>query len=112
MFGSGIRWLLAVLATVRLTWAVVYEDGPGEVLLKLRTWAGAYDYADERGPDGQPVPRSALGRALQCPYCVSLALALPMALLALVEGKATDALLAWLGLAGAAMLAIRWRPWR
>lgn len=55
--------LLIGLATYRLARLLVYEDGPGDVVLRLRAWAGCYDY----GEDGRPV--SSLGRALTCVHC-------------------------------------------
>jgi hypothetical protein len=106
-----VRWFCAVLATLRLTWALMYEDGPGSVLFCLRNCLGTYDYDEQPGPDG-PEPKTAVGRFFHCPYCVSLALAPIAALLALFPSLAGDLLLAWMGVAGAAMLAVRWRPWR
>jgi len=106
-----VRWLAAVLATLRLTWSVMFDDGPRDVLFCLRKCLGAYDYGDQPGPNG-PEPKSAWGRFFHCPYCVSLAIASVPALLALFVSPAGDLVLAWLGIAGAAMLAVRWRPWR
>lgn len=106
------RWLAAVLATLRITWSAMYDDGPCDVLFRLRERLGAYDYGDIPGPEGRPEPKTATGRFFHCPYCVSVAVALPFALLALYPTAGGDALLAWLGIAGAAILAVRWRPWR
>ena len=107
-----VRWLAAVLATLRMTWSLMYDDGPRSLLFCLRPCLGAYDYGDQPGPDGRPEPRTATGRFFHCPYCVSLAIAPLTALLALFPSPAGDLLLAVLGVAGAAMLAVRWRPWR
>ena len=107
-----VRWFCAVLATLRLTWSVMFEDGPGALLYCLRNCLGAYDYGEQLGPDGRPEPRSASGRFFHCPYCVSLAIAPIAVLLALFPSLVGDLLLAWVGIAGASMLAVRWRPWR
>jgi len=107
-----VRWILAALASIRLTWALMFDDGPGAVLLKVRDWMGAYDYGAEIGPDGRPQAITTLGRFLNCPYCVSLAVALLAVPLALWPSILGDVLLTWLGIAGGAMLLIRWRPWR
>ena len=107
-----VRWLCAVLATLRLTWSLMFDDGPHDLLFCLRQCLGAYDYGDQPGPDGRAEPKTAWGRFFHCPYCVSLAIAPVPALLALFVSPAGDLLLAWLGIAGAAMLAVRWRPWR
>ena len=107
-----VRWFCAVLATLRLTWSLMYEDGPGGLLFCLRNCLGAYDYGDQSGPDGRPEPRSASGRFFHCPYCVSLAIAPIAVLLALFPSLVGDLLLAWMGIAGASMLVVRWRPWR
>jgi hypothetical protein len=103
---DGMRWVLAALAAFRLTWSAVNDDGPGETLYRLRLWAGCFD----RDAAGQPA--RPLGRFLECAYCVGMVLALPPALLALYPSAAGDLLLAWLGIAGAVALFIRWRPWR
>jgi len=102
---DGLRWVLAALAAFRLTWSVVNDDGPADVLFKLRVWAGCFD-RDENGECS-----TALGRFLECAYCVSVALAVIPAALALWPSWIGDVVLGWLGLAGAVALAIRWRPW-
>ena len=56
---------LAVLATWRLSHLVAREDGPFDIVLRLRARAG----------DGM------LGRLMDCPYCLSLWIAAPAALL-------------------------------
>jgi len=64
--GIGAVWRLALLVT--------HDDGPGDWLLIVRTWLGAYDY----GADGRP--RSQVGRVVSCIHCASVWLALPVAL--------------------------------
>ena len=106
------RWIAVILATIRITWALMSSEGPSGLLCWLRTRMGAYDYSDELGPDGRPQAITALGRFINCPYCVSLAVALLTVPLALWPSILGDILLTWLGIAGGAMLLIRWRPWR
>jgi len=86
----AMRWLLVVLATWRLCHLLAAEDGPGDVVLHLRRWAG----------------ESWVGRAMDCVYCLSLWVAAPLALI--VAQDATDWLLCWLGTSGAACLLERW----
>ena len=57
--------VLAVLATWRLSHLVAREDGPFDVVLRLRARAG----------------EGMLGRLMDCPYCLSLWFAAPAALL-------------------------------
>lgn len=102
---DGVRWILAALATFRLTWSAVSDDGPFCLLWRFRTWAGCYD----RRPNGEA--RTALGRFLNCPYCVGGMLALAPALLALNPSPWGDLLLGWAGLAGAVAVLVRWRRW-
>jgi hypothetical protein len=102
---DGIRWTLAALAAFRLTWSAVNDDGPGMALWRFRVWAGCYD----RGPQGEIC--TALGRFLNCPYCVGGVLSLLPTVLALWPTTWGDVLLAWGGLAGAVALLIRWRRW-
>jgi hypothetical protein len=54
---------LFAVATWRVTHLLVGEDGPGDVVLRLRRSAGS----------------STLGRAMDCFYCASLWVALPFA---------------------------------
>jgi hypothetical protein len=78
--------VLAALAVWRATHLLHAEAGPGQVLMRLRTKAGD-------GPFGQ---------ALGCFHCLSLWLALPVALL-LAPGWLEGALM-WLALSAAAIL--------
>jgi Protein of unknown function (DUF1360) len=77
---------LCVLACWRLTHLLAHEDGPGNWVLRLRTRLG----------------NSALGRAMDCFYCLSLWVAMPLALVTALD------LLSWaltsLALSGAACL--------
>ncbi len=87
--GIGAVWRLALLAT--------HDDGPGDWLLMVRQWLGAYDY----GQDGRP--RSQLGRVVSCIHCASVWLALPVALL-LWWGEWSTAVLGLFALSGWAIV--------
>jgi hypothetical protein len=63
MDGAWYELLLAVLAVWRVTHLLHAEDGPWDLTVRLRGWAG----------DGF------LGRMLDCFYCASLWVALPAA---------------------------------
>lgn len=88
---------LAILAVYRLTAAIVREDGPLNVFLKLR---GAVD----------PDQKTWLGKGLNCVFCVSFWLALVAAIgLSLLNYADVWAWpLTWLGIAGGAALLFRW----
>jgi hypothetical protein len=82
----------ATLATWRLTHLVVAEDGPWDVVVRLRRLAG----------DGPA------GRLMDCFYCASLWLALPF-----VPWVARDwagCAVAWLAISGGALLLQRALP--
>jgi|HubBroStandDraft_1064217.scaffolds.fasta_scaffold1141733_2 hypothetical protein len=79
-------FVLCALATWRLTHLVVEEDGPFDLIVRLRAWLGD----------------SHSGRAMDCFYCSSLWLAAPMALL--VSSDVQDWAVSWLALSGAACL--------
>jgi hypothetical protein len=81
-----LRLTLAVLATWRLATLLAHDDGPWDVVLRLRRALG----------DG------AFGRLLDCFRCVSLWVAAPLAFT--VGRGLLEWLLAWLALSGAACL--------
>ena len=61
-----ITVLVVGLATYRIARMLVLEDGPGDVFLRVRAWAGCYDY----GQDGRA--QTNLGRALNCMHCTGV----------------------------------------
>lgn len=82
-------WLtlvLTILATWRLSHLVASEDGPFDLIARARKRAG----------DG------VLGRLMDCPYCLSLWFAAPMALWA--RGAGAEAAVWWLAISGGACL--------
>jgi uncharacterized protein DUF1360 len=80
------RFLVGALATWRVTHLLVEEDGPADVVVRLR----------ERAGDGW------IGQALDCFYCLSIWTAAPVA--AAVSRRPRERLLTWLALSGAACL--------
>jgi len=80
------RIILGALAVWRITHLLNAEDGPGDLLAKLRSLAG----------------NGFFGRMLDCFYCLSLWVAAPLAWI-LGDGW-VDRLLLWPGLSGAAIL--------
>ena len=90
MDAPWFRLALAALATWRLATLLARDDGPWDVVARLRAALG----------DGM------LGRMLDCFRCVSLWVAAPLALA--VGRDALECLLAWPALSGAACLIERW----
>lgn len=84
--GFATRFLVGALATWRVTHLLVEEDGPADVVVRLRRRAG----------DGW------VGQALDCFYCLSIWTAAPVA--AAVARRPRETPLAWLALSGAACL--------
>jgi len=83
------RFVVAVLATWRVAHLVAREDGPFDVIVRLRTRAND----------------SIIGRLMDCPHCVGLWVAMPFACwLIATPGQFV---VAWLGIAGGASLAER-----
>jgi hypothetical protein len=86
----SFQFVVAVLATWRVAHLVAREDGPFDVIVRTRSRAG----------DG------GIGRLMDCPHCLGLWIAMPMAAgLARTPGQWV---LLWLGIAGGASLAQRW----
>lgn len=62
------NWLdlfIAALATWRISYMLVNEDGPRDVFISLRQRLGAYDL------DHNGIALTSLGRGIKCIYCVS-----------------------------------------
>jgi hypothetical protein len=78
------RLAIAVLATWRLARLIAAEDGPFDVIVRIREKAGG----------------GLAGRLMDCPYCLSLWFAAPAALLVAPIGWAWG--LAWLAVSGGA----------
>jgi hypothetical protein len=80
------RFALAVLATWRMTHLLANEDGPADLIVRLRSRLGA----------------GFAGRMTDCFHCLSLWVAAPAALF--VSRKPLDWLFTWLASSGAACL--------
>lgn len=81
-----VRFVVGALATWRVTHLLVAEDGPADMVVRLRRRAGD----------------SWVGDALDCFYCLSVWTAMPVA--AAVARNRREAPLTWLALSGAACL--------
>jgi uncharacterized protein DUF1360 len=91
-WGPLPRLVLAVLAAWRLTHLLAREDGPFDLIVRLRARLGA----------------GFLGSLLDCFYCLSLWVAAPMAVF--VSRRPVEWALAWLAVSGAACLLERVGP--
>jgi uncharacterized protein DUF1360 len=80
------RLTLSVLATWRVSHLIAHEDGPFDAIVRLRARAG----------------NGMLGRLMDCPYCLSLWLAAPLALL--LARTPGGWCVAWLAISGGASL--------
>jgi hypothetical protein len=86
--------LVSVLAVWRLTHLFAFEDGPFDLIVKLRRRLG----------DG------VAGQSMDCPYCLSLWLALPFA--ALLSTKVIRGAIVWLAISGAVCILMQLGPSR
>lgn len=81
-----MRFALAVLATWRVTHLLASEDGPADIVFRLRRWLG----------------QSVLGSLMDCFNCLSLWVAAPAAFFVLTDPVGW--VVAWQALSGAACL--------
>lgn len=84
--GSWLRFVVAVLATWRVTHLLANEDGPADVIVRFRELLG----------------RSIFGQLMDCFDCLSLWIAAPAALL--VSRRLAEWVVCWLALSGGACL--------
>lgn len=112
MIPAWVVWIAAVFAVYRMTWSITLEEGPGRFFLFVRTLLGAYDYGDRRGPDGNPIAKSAAGRMIVCPGCVSQYCAVVVLAMVLSGSIWLHGVLVWLGVSGVFLYLVRMRPWR
>ena len=81
-----VALLISVLACWRVTHLLHAEDGPGDVLVHLRRLAGMGFF----------------GKLLDCFYCLSLWVSLPIAIL--TSRGVLEGVLQWLGISAGAIL--------
>jgi hypothetical protein len=81
-----LRFVLAVLATWRVTHLLAHEDGPADIIFRIRARLG----------------QSLTGKLMDCFNCLSLAVAAPAALF--LSPSPLEWLLSWLALSGGACL--------
>jgi|SRR5271165_591609 len=84
--GFWIRFVVAVLATWRVTHLLASEDGPADLIARFRALLG----------------QSVAGKLMDCFNCLSLWIAAPAALF--VTRQLLDWLLVWLAISGGACL--------
>jgi hypothetical protein len=89
---SWFTFILAGLATWRVTHLIVREDGPADVIFHVRKY----------------LANSFFGRLMDCFGCVSLWVAFPLAFF--VTTQSLELVVVWLALSGAAMLFEGLRP--
>jgi hypothetical protein len=82
----AVRFVLCALALWRLVHLFTAEDGPWDVVVRVRKLLGD----------------SVVGKMMDCFYCTSLWLALPFAFV--VAERAPGRIVSWLALSGAASL--------
>lgn len=80
------RLVIAILATWRVAHLVAHEDGPFDLIVRIRAHAGA----------------STVGDLMDCPYCLSMWVAIPFAFT--LAGSKPAWLAAWLAISGGASL--------
>jgi len=81
-----VALLISVLACWRVTHLLHAEDGPGDVLVHLRRFAG----------------EGFFGKLLDCFYCLSLWVSLPIAIV--TSRGVLEGVLQWLGISAGAIL--------
>ena len=97
MFPEWALFIVAALATFRLSYAISEEEGPFGL---FRGFRGAID----------PDQKTWLGRGVNCIMCVGFWMALPFAVL--IEADPWRIPLVWWALAGAVVLIRRWEQKR
>lgn len=84
-----VRLILAILSLIRLTDFFILDDGPSNMFLNIRIFAANNRF---------------LRKLFECPYCLSVWLAIPVGILYYVNVPISDIILIILGLAGAQSL--------
>ena len=92
-----LRIIAAALAIYRLAQLVALDDGPWYVLARLRLLVGTFD----RHPEDRPARRFGWSELVSCVFCLGMWFALPAVVAVALPTWPGDAVLTWLGLAGA-----------
>jgi len=87
-----VRFVLAALATWRVSHLLANEDGPGHLIARLRA----------------SLEGAVIGGLVDCFGCLSIWVAIPFAFF--VAGGSLQLIVTWLALSGAAFLLERMRP--
>jgi hypothetical protein len=104
MLNVWLRLILAIAAVYRVAQYIYLDDGPFDLLFKLRDRLGAY----ELGEDG--LANTGAGRFLQCFHCIAKYLAVPAGLAVMFPATWSDVILVVLGIAGlASIIGMRFR---
>src|SRR5262249_50797143 len=82
----SFRFLLATLAVWRVTHLLSQEDGPWDLIVRLR----------------RALAKGVIGKLLSCFYCLSIWIAAPFAWF--LKGDYAETFVCWLALSGAAIL--------
>ena len=85
-FSVVLRLVLCCLATWRLTHLIVFEDGPWDIVARVRALFGD----------------SVVGKAMDCFYCTGVWIAIPFAFV--VGHSLLNWVLSWLAISGTASL--------
>jgi hypothetical protein len=92
---AWFRLVISVLAVWRITHLLAAEDGPWDLIVRIRRKLG----------------NSGVGRLVDCFYCLSMWISIPFTFF--LADRTLTRLIAWLALSGAACLAERMgaAPW-
>ena len=85
-WSAWFRLTIGILATWRVTHLIAREDGPWDLIVRVRARAGS----------------GMFGQLMDCPYCLSLWIAAPVALLSVGPWPARAAF--WLAISGGASI--------
>ena len=86
------RFMIAALAVWRLSHLLAAEDGPWDVVVRIRRALGTTN----------------LGKLMDCFYCLSVWISIPFAFF--IADRMLDRFVVWLALSGAASLANKFTP--
>jgi hypothetical protein len=102
-------WVEIVLAVFRVVYFLRYEDGPGEVMRRLRGMLGVREVLDD-SQQVYEVGTTFISRLLLCPLCLSVWVSAVVFGVWWVGGEMVIHLLAVMG--GAALLFLGIERWR